>query len=806
MIHATRGPGGVLALAGLLLLPAALAAGQGTRAAVSGRVTTADGRDAAGAVVRILDARGLAVADTRTDDRGRFHFDAVAVGTYSLAADTTDERARAIPLAIESASAIDLEIRLAPRLEASVVVRAGPDTPAVTGRVTLSGDAVRQAPARLGSRAMQQALATMPGWSSEDNGLLHVRGVDDGVLFVEDGVPAYDRIDAVFGLAPAAAAIGSLNVITGYIPAEHGLKAGAVVEVQSARRQDAWSALGSGGGGSNDTAGTQLTAGGPLGARLGLGLDLSAERSNRFLDPVHPDNLHNQGGARAGTLRADATLGSRDRVTASAQTGRARFDVPHNARQDSAGQDQRQTLRQQAQTASWQRMWPGAAVSHVAGYHRRIDAHLTDTPAATPLFAESDRRHNRLGVVANLTVERGRHTFKAGAEAARLAIDEYFTFAVTDDDGGGDDAGLSEAALAFTPARPFVFAGDVARHQTAAYVQDRVRIAGGLTLEAGLRVDRTRLLVPASGWSPRVGVAFQRPGSATTFRASYNRFYQPPQPEHLLLSSSPDARVLSPFAERDADEAGEGEADGQDGGAELAPERQHAFDVGLDHAVGAIARISASAWRRDVRNYADPNVFFGTTIVFPNSVATGRAQGLDLRVDVPGVRGWSSFLTYTLAKVEQTGPINGGLFLEDEIGEIDAGTTFTPDHDQRHAAAAGLTFAPATRRILATAMARYESGTPLEVGDLDEDDAEALAERPGAERIDLARGRVRPRLVVDLAVTTRLARLARVEMSVRASVLNAFNRAYAFNFGNPFSGTHFGAPRTFRVDAQVAFD
>ena len=799
MTHTTRAPWGVVVIVAVLLLSAAPLAAQGTRAAVSGRVTTVDGREAAGAVVRILDGRGLTVASTHADDRGRFHFDAVAVGTYHLVAETADERARALPLAVETAYPIELELRLAPGLAASVVVRAGAETPAVAARATLSGDAIRQAPARLGSRALQQALATLPGWSSEDNGLLHVRGVDDGVLFVEDGVPVYDRIDAVFGIAPAAAAIGSLNMITGYIPAEHGLKAGAVVELQSARRQDAWSALGSAGGGSNDTIGTQLTAGGPLGARVGLGVDLSAERSNRFLDPVHPDNFHNRGGSRAGTVRADATFGPHDRLTASLQTGRARFDVPHNALQESAGQDQRQTLGQQAQTASWQRVWPGAAVSHVAGYHRRIDAQLSDTLAAAPLFAESDRRHDRLGVVANVTVERGRHTFKAGAEAARLAIDEYFTFAVTDDELGAA-AGLSEAALLFSPARPFVFAGDVSRPQVAAYVQDRVRMAGGLTLEAGLRFDRTRLLLPASGWSPRVGAAFQRPGSATTYRASYNRFYQPPQPEHLLLSSSPDARALSPFAREDDDDA-----DGN-GGADLAPERQHAFEVGVEQMVGTLGRISAAAWRRDVRNYADPNVFFGTTIVFPNSVATGRAQGLDLRVDVPGIRGWSSFMTYTLAKVEQTGPINGGLFLEDEIGEIDAGTTFTPDHDQRHAASAGVTFAPATRRMVATAMARYESGTPLDVGELDADDAEGLAERPGAGLIDLERGRVRPRLVVDLAVTTRVARLARVEMSVRASMLNAFNRAYAFNFGNPFSGTHFGAPRTFRLDAQVSFD
>jgi len=156
---------GALVIVGVLLLPAAIDAGQGTRATVSGHATTVDGRDAAGVVVRTLDGRGLTVADARTDDRGRFHVDAVAVGTYSLVADTADERARAVPLAVETAYPIELDIRLAPRIEASAVVRAGLESPAVTARATLSGDAIRQAPARLGSRALQQALATMPGWS-----------------------------------------------------------------------------------------------------------------------------------------------------------------------------------------------------------------------------------------------------------------------------------------------------------------------------------------------------------------------------------------------------------------------------------------------------------------------------------------------------------------------------------------------------------------------------------------------------------------------------------------------------------------
>jgi hypothetical protein len=38
---------------------------------------------------------------------------------------------------------------------------------------------------------------------------------------------------------------------------------------------------------------------------------------------------------------------------------------------------------------------------------------------------------------------------------------------------------------------------------------------------------------------------------------------------------------------------------------------------------------------------------------------------------------------------------------------------------------------------------------------------------------------------------------------VRLSVLNFANQAYALNFGNPFSGTHFGAPRTIRAEVRI---
>ena len=34
-----------------------------------------------------------------------------------------------------------------------------------------------------------------------------------------------------------------------------------------------------------------------------------------------------------------------------------------------------------------------------------------------------------------------------------------------------------------------------------------------------------------------------------------------------------------------------------------------------------------------MRHAADPNVFFGTSIIFPNIVARGRASGIDVRIE-----------------------------------------------------------------------------------------------------------------------------------------------------------------------------
>ena len=234
------------------------------------------------------------------------------------------------------------------------------------------------------------------------------------------------------------------------------------------------------------------------------------------------------------------------------------------------------------------------------------------------------------------------------------------------------------------------------------------------------------------------------------------------------------------------------------GGGDLRAERQTSLELGVNQWIAGLLRLDLAFWKREVRHFADPNVFFGTTIVFPNSVDRGQAQGVDLRLDLPRRGAFSGYLGYTYAKVVQYGPIDGGLFLEADVIEIGPGTPFTPDHDQRHVAAWGVSYEASGLWVLLSG--RYESGTPLEVGDEAQGELRA---RPGAERVDFASGRVRPRLIFNLTLGKRLLRAGRFDLAAELGALNLTDAAYAFNFGNPFSGTHFGPPRTLAAKVRV---
>ncbi len=756
-------------------------------AEIRGVVTDTTGLAVAGANVQLTDPLGGILSVQATDPDGRFVIRNVSPGRYMVNARVSGFETTRRALTVSSAIPIDLEIKVPFRLvvayEINEVTPEAADSPAT--RASIAGESISQVPVRNAAKGLQEVVATLPGWSTEDNGLLHSRGTDDGFLYVVDGIPVYERLDQVSGIAPDTSLVESINVMTGYLPAEFGYKAGGVIDVRSKAVEGAWTGAIAADSGSEATNSVNAMVGGRVSSRLTTTIGTALQRSDRFLDPIHPDNFHNHGDVATGSASLTWTSPNRSLVSISAGGGQSDYDVPNTEPQQDAGQDQRQRIDQWFGTANWQFAWSSVTYMQVSAYGRRSTADLTGSESGTPLFANASRALQRYGAIGSMTRHIGNHTIKAGAEAQRLSMHESFGFAVTDRDAAAD-AGFSDAALDFDQDHPFSFDGDASPTLFSGYVQDDWQGPGRLTIGGGIRIDHSALLLPRTQLSPRVGVVYHLLNGAV-LRGSVSRFFQPPQPEYLLLSSSPEARVLSPFADGESG-----------GGADIEPEQQWAYEIGANHYVAPRVRVDGALWYRAITNAADPNVFAGTTIIFPNAVATGRAYGFDLRVEVPRERAWSGYASVSTGRVRQRGPITGGLFLEEEVADVAGGEEFVPDHDQAVTASGGVTWTHPSRAASVSLAVRYESGTPI--GELDEGD-----DQPGAELVDFDRGRVKPRTIASIEAQVPVFKRGDFSAALRAGVQNIFDADYAYNFGNPFSGTHFGAPRTASVGVRVAF-
>ena len=757
--------------------------GQLQQSSVTAIVTDAARRPLSAALVTLADPLGAAIQTLRTGSTGRAVFSAVAPGRYELRVGV--DPVFSLPVTVVGALPMEITLRVPDAVTDRVVVEGTADE--TSSRSSIGGETIARIPTRVRRRALQDVLATLPGWSTEDNGLLHARGVDDGFLYVIDGVPVYERLDAVSGIAPDVLSVGSINVITGYVPPEFGHKAGGVIEVRSTAAQS-WTAIADVFGGSDNARDASVLAGGRVGQSVSIRAGIAVGATDRYLDPVHPDNLHNDGRQSNTFGQFEWTTSPVSRVSGGWGYGQSTFDVPNNEEQHEAGQHQRQRLGQGSFQTTWQRTWSSRLVTQTAAYHRRTSSRLEGSEFDTPLEAHANRLLRRSGLLFALTQQHGNHLLKTGFEWQRLSIDEAFSFAITDD-AEAEEAGFREQALQFARQSPFRFAGRATPTLFSLYLQDAWQAAPNLTVSGGVRFDRSGLLLRRRQWSPRIGAAL-RVSDVTLLRASVSRFFQPPQPENILLSSSPEARVLSSITVDDAE-----------GGADIEPERQWGTEIGVEHRIGRV-RLDGAYWARRAVNVSDPNVFAGTTIIFPNAVARGRAHGVEMRVELPEQRGWSGYANWSAARVIQTGPINGGLFLEDEVEEIGPGVEFSPDHDQRFTAGGAVTWEHRRSGAAVSFTARYETGTPVQQ---DEDDFEGLLTQPGAEMVDFDAGRVKPRTVASMLLTTPVLNTDKITASAGVQVLNIFNAGYAFNFGNPFSGTHFGAPRTFGVNLRLTF-
>jgi hypothetical protein len=763
--------------------------------AIKGTVTDQTGAALAGARIVLDNPITGFQSEAATDVQGAFVFDNVTFDSYRLRAIATGFRSIVQTVSVRSNIPLAIDIKLAAAgASESVVVEprdqlVEPDS--ASTETDIDETFIRHLPGTTGNRRLQQVIATTPGWATENDGLLHIRGVDDGILYVIGGVPTSDRIDSVMASGPGIDTIRSINVMTGNIPAEFGGRSGAVVSIQPKSGIDLPTtgsfAIGAGSFEAREIA---ATGSGGFSHKLGYFVAARGNRSDRYLDPVDPRNFHNRGGSVDLNARADWHPTPNDVLIFSLAFNGAGFQEPNNLEQEAGGQQERQELRHNDQSIMWQHTWSAATVSNISYYRRYYDARLIGNPFDTPLEANQERKNARQGIIGSLSRFYRGHTLKAGVQAERVTPREFFEFAVTDPVAAAR-ADISDPAMQFDTGNPFVFRGRKTRGSASWFVQDEFSPFKNLTVNAGLRYDFTKLLVSDQQFSPRVGAVYYVARSKTAIRGSFNRLYMPPQIENLLLANSEQARALSPFS------TGESA-----GGATVLPERISAYELGVAQDGFGLFRLDAACWWRRFRNIDDPNVLFNTTIIFPNSVARAIAHGLDVRMDLKERAGWSGYLSYSNSSILEIGPINGGLFLTNDFSDIGRGTRFIPDHDQRNQGSFGVAYYNHKSGLWGSFSGSYESGVPVE---LDPERLMQLESQVGADLVDFNRGRVKPRKIFNLSGGVDLFRNERATVSAQFDVQNIASERFAYNFGNPFSGTHFGYPRLWSGRIRVGF-
>ena len=761
---------GFISIAFLTLLAApSFAQNVGT---ITGAVKDQQGLAIPGATVSLVNRISQANQTAVTDEQGRFTLNNVAYGTYvlnvSLAGFTPVEQVIEIRSTVPVAR--DVQLKLGGVQETvNVSADALLETSSTGSHVDLGASLIDQLPTSTPSKQLSAMLLSAPGFIPSQNGRIHVRGSHGQIQYVVDGVPLTDEYSEAFTNPLDPRYVKSAAVMTGGIPAEYGGKLAAVVDITSKSGLDEpRSVFGNASvnvGGFNAFDGG-MTVGGRITPRVGYFLSGGGNRTDRYLDPPTADNFHNAGHAERFNGKLELRPTDTDFIRAVVAVDGSRFETPNRADAQLAGVDITQELTDNSQTVTWLHQLGGAATLDVVAYRRTARATL-DALSAFPLAATQDRSLDHQGVNAALSATSGAHRFKAGVQYDRNPVIEHFRM-----DG--------------LEATPFAFDGRATGQNLGLFVQDTFSPIDDLHINVGVRFDRYKLLIEDTAVSPRIGVAYHLHDSGTVLRGSYSRIFMPPFSENLLLSSSAEARALSP--------------DPDLGSLDVQSERQHAYEVGVQQALGTRAKLDLAYYRKDVRNLADVDQFLDTTVTFPLSVAKGLAQGVEARFDVPLHRGVSGYLSVSRATILLTAPLTGGLFL----GEVPApGEQFYADHDQRWQSQFGVSFEHPSRRVFGSVSGRYDSGIPFE---LSEDFDPATFEDPLAlSLVNLDTGRAKPRSIFDAMVGSELYRRGETKLELQAGVLNLFDKTYLLNFLSIFNGTHYGAPRTWTARVKLAF-
>lgn len=751
-----------------------------------------------GASVRLFSPMSGLDLRTATDGGGRFRLSNLPFQAYALQIERGGFKPSSRDIEVRSNLPLTLEITLEIVAQSEAVsvdstARASLLDPRVSGTKTqLSRMIIEKLPVGTGARGLEAVLLGFPGFAANANGSIHPRGAHNQMTYVIDGMPISDQFSGQFATSIDPNLVQNLELFTGNIPPEYGAKVSGVANVTTRSGFD-----GGGttfgqvdlGGGGFDTLSQSVQVGGVEG-RLGWFGSASNVKSNRFLDSPSFDNLHNGGNTQRASLRLDWQQSTRDLFRLSAMGGRSSFQLANLRSQHANGQRQRRLLDDLSFSLGYVRVVsPNTTFDSTTSY-RDTAARLYPSPGDIPVTAALSRTLATLSSFNRLNWELGSHSIQAGIDFQLFPVSEDFTFGLTD--SGINDPTRPDFNPNLVPydlsrgGSRFRFRARGSGQLFTVFVRDQLKWHQ-LVLDLGLRYDRYSMIVKAGELQPRVGLAYHLEPTSTVFRVSYNRNFQTPPNENLLLANSPESAMLAPPEVRRT----------LNGGViPIQPQYQDVYEAGLQQDIAGMASLDAVFYHKNSRNPQDNDNFLNTGIVFPTSLAFSRVNGFEARLRVPEARRVSGSLSLTHFRAIVTPPFTGGLFLGSAALDALAEGPFVIDHDQALGMSGSLIYRPA-KGWWSSWQVRHDSGLVSNPSDPDEvaTDPDYYDQLP---YVDLLGDppRIRPRTILNASLGYERYRNDRRAWEIVAQVSNLTNRKGLYSFQSVFVGTRVIQPFT----------
>jgi carboxypeptidase family protein len=794
----------------ILFIPTVLfGASAGT---VHGKVLGPDNRTMAGVVVTLRnDVTGFK-QQTATGTDGTFSFFNVPYNPYVVRVEVQGFAPVATDVDVRSSIPMEVPVKLAvAQLSESISVTASApaaqlETDTSETHIDIDKSYIAKAPAAVASRAMEQIVTSTPGFAKDENGRFHFQGAHSQSEYVVDGQTISDQTGVTFSNSIDPGIAQGIEIIYGNVPAEFGEKVGAVINLTTK------SGLGLGSAKTEAYVGASKFSTAEAGVSVGGGSQtfgyfgsVNGSKSDRFLDPVNFDNLHNHGSTVRGFLRLDSqSSDSRSAFRFTTLLGATRRDVPNRYDQQATGQDERVLSNDENVNFGWQTIPTQSSIIELNAFGRLAKFRLSPSAGDTPVTAMSNRTLNNYGIAPSFSWTNAHNEVKAGLNLKRYPIREHFELGLTDpglNDPASPDFNPNLAPYDLTRGgHLFVFDSRRAGSYYAGYIQDNVKL-GNLTANLGVRYDSNNLPVKDTAVEPRVGIAYYIPVSKTVFRASYNRVLYTPEFENILLSSSAEAAALVPPVVKASRELGGGEL-------LVHSERQNVYDFGIQQGIGSKLRLDVDVWKRKSKFAGDQDQFENTGIVFPLAFTSGDLKGWNVRLDLAQTAGLRGFLSLGHTKAIYVPPLTGGLFLDQGALDTITGGPFLIDHDQKLQAQGSLIYDIGNSGFWAGTNVRYDSGlvTHADPADLlnHPNDFFAAPFVVVHSNTDLDPNRIKSRTILDFSLGADLQRY-HVPLSIQADLLNAANKKGLYNIESVFGGTHVIPPRMVAVRVRYAY-